>query len=72
MSVKTFKTRIVHFVFFARIFVSSHVRIVQITELGMFTNLYLVLLLLLAGSLIPKFHFQLTKKARHSTNWQMA
>ena len=24
----------------------------------MFTNIYLVLLLLLAGSLVPKFHFQ--------------
>ena len=48
----------------------------------MFTNLCLVLLLLLAGSLVPKFHFQLTKKeAREksgkkvghtiSTIWQM-
>ena len=28
----------------------------------MFTNLCLVLLLLLAGSLVPKFQFQITKK----------
>ena len=28
----------------------------------MFTNLYLVLLLLFAGPLVPKFHFQLTKE----------
>ena len=30
----------------------------------MFTNLCLVLLLLIAGSLVSKFYFQLTKKAR--------
>ena len=29
----------------------------------MFRNLNLVLLLLLAGSLVPKFHFRLTKKS---------
>ena len=42
----------------------------------MFTNLCLVLLLLLPGSLVPKFHFQLAKKSKrevweidgHSTN----
>ena len=28
----------------------------------MFTNLCLVLLLLLAGSIVPKFHFKLSKK----------
>ena len=28
----------------------------------MFSNLFLVLLLLLAGSLVPKFQFQVTKK----------
>ena len=46
----------------------------------MFTKLYLVLLLLFAGPLVPKFHFQLTKKSQrevsgkvgHNTIWQMA
>ena len=46
----------------------------------MFTNLYLILLLLLAGSLVPKFHFQLSEKSykevpekvEHGTVWQMA
>ena len=46
----------------------------------MFTNLCLVLRLLLAGSFVPKFHFQLTKTSkrevremvRHNTIWQMA
>ena len=33
----------------------------------MFTNLCLVPLLLLAGSLVPKFHFQLMKKAREKS-----
>ena len=37
--------------------------ITQITAPGMFTNLSLVLLLLLAGSLVPKFHFQLSEKS---------
>ena len=35
-----------------------------ITALCMFKKLCLLLLLLLAGSLVPKFHFQLTKKTR--------
>ena len=60
--VKTFKTRTVHFTFSLRIFVSAHVVITQITAPSMFANLCWVLLSLLAGSLIPKFHFQLTKK----------
>ena len=46
---------------------------------GMFTNLCLVLLLLLAGSLVPKFHFQLSEKSHkevpemveHGTIWQI-
>ena len=60
---KTFKAWTVHFVFSLRIFVSAHVIITSITTLGIFTKLCgLVLLLVLAGSLVPKFHFQLTKK----------
>ena len=47
--------------------------------LGMFTNLCLVLLILIAGSLVPKFHFQLTKESYrevcemsgHSSSWYM-
>ena len=46
----------------------------------MFTNVCLVLLLLLAGSLVPKFHLQLSEKSQkdvpekveHCTIWQMA
>ena len=47
----------------------------------MFKNPSLVLLLLFSSSLVPKFHFQLTKKkelerrpgkGQHSTIWQMA
>ena len=42
---------------------SSLVTFTQVTALSKFTNLCLVLLLLLAGSLAPKFHFKrLTKK----------
>ena len=42
---------------------SSPVTFTQVTALSKFTNLCLVLLLLLAGSLVPKFHFKrLTKK----------
>ena len=50
------------FVVSLRIFVIAPVKITSITALGMFTNLFLVLLLLLAGSLAPKFHFKLAKK----------
>ena len=79
-SVKTFKTRTVHFIFSLSLFVCARVVITSITALGMFTNLCLVLLLLLVGSLVPKFHFQLTKKSGrevremdgHCINWQMA
>ena len=79
-SVKTFKTRTVHFIFSLSLFVCARVVITSITALGMFTNLCLVLLWLLVGSLAPKFHFQLTKKSRrevremdgHCINWQMA
>ena len=39
--------------------------------LGMFTNLCLVLLLLIAGSLVPKFHFQLTKES-YGEVWEWA
>ena len=60
--VKTFKTRTVHFTFWLRIFVSAYVVITQITAPSMFANLCWVLLSLLVGSLIPKFHFQLMKK----------
>ena len=63
LSVKTFKTRTVHFVFSLRIFVSVHVIITSITAPGMFIKLCLVVLLLLPGSLVSKFHFQLTKKS---------
>ena len=34
------------------------------TALGMFTNLYLVLLLVIADSLVPKFHLQIRKSKR--------
>ena len=44
------------------IFVSSHVIITSVTVPDMFSNLSLVLLLLLAGSLGSKFQFQSTKK----------
>ena len=79
-SVKTFKTRTVHFVFSLSLFVCVHVIITPITAPGMFTNLCLVLLLLLAYSLVPKIHFQLKKKSKrevremdgHCINWQMA
>ena len=47
LSVKIFKTRNVSFDFPLRIFVSAHVLITEITAPGMFTNLCLVLLLLL-------------------------
>ena len=57
------KTRTVHFVFSFRIFVFTFVIIKKIVALGMFTNLCLVLLLRLAVSFAPKFHFQLTKKS---------
>ena len=56
LSVKTFKTRTVHFVFSLRIFVSVHVIITSITAPGMFIKLCLVVLLLLPGSLVSKFH----------------
>ena len=56
LSVKTFKTRTVHFIFSLSLFVCARVVITSITALGMFTNLCLVLLLLLVGSLVPKFH----------------
>ena len=49
-SVKTFKTRTVHFIFSLSLFVCACVVITSITALGMFTNLSLVLLLLLVGS----------------------
>ena len=62
LSVKTFKTRTVNFVFFLRIFVSAHVIITSITAPNMFINLCLVVLLLHAGSLVSKYHFQLKKK----------
>ena len=44
------------------IFVSSHVIITSVTVPDTFSNLSLVLLLLLAGSLGSKFQFQSTKK----------
>ena len=61
-SVKTFKTRTVHFVFSLRIFVSAHVIITSITAPSTFTHLCLVLLLLFTDSPVPKFHFQWKKK----------
>ena len=60
---KTFKTRTaVHFIFSLKIFVSANVIIMSITALCMFTNLFLVVLMLFADLPIPKFHFQLQKK----------
>ena len=57
LSVKTFKTRTAHFVFSLRIFLSAQVIVTSITALDMFKNFCLVLLLLFADSLVPKFHF---------------
>ena len=62
---KIFKTRNVYFVFPLRIFVSAHVLITYIMAPGMFTNLCLILLLLLAGSLQFRnftFNYQKAKK----------
>ena len=53
LNVKNFKTRTVHFVLSLRIFVSAHVTVTKITAPGIFANLC---------SLVPKFHFQLTKE----------
>ena len=53
LNVKNFKTRTVHFVLSLRIFVSAHVTVTKITASGIFANLC---------SLVPKFHFQLTKE----------
>ena len=77
---KTFKIQTVHFVFSLRIFPSAHVMITSTTAPGMFINLCVVVLLLFAGSLVSKFHFQLMKKSPrkvpekvgHSPIWQMA
>ena len=52
-------SRTLPFDFSLMIFVSAHVVITSITAPGMFTNLCLVLLLLSADSLVPKFHLQL-------------
>ena len=49
---KTFKTRKVYLVFSLVIFVLAHVTVSSITPIGMFSNLYLVLLLQLAGPLV--------------------
>ena len=57
LSVKTFKTRTAHFVFSLRIFLSAQVVITSITALDMFKNFCLVLRLLFADSIVPKFHF---------------
>ena len=71
---KIFKTRNVYFVFPLRIFVSAHVLVKKITAPGMLTNICLVLLLLLADSLVPKFHFNFNyrekakKKSRKRSN----
>ena len=55
---------------FLKIFLSAHVIITEITAFGMFTNLCLVLLLVRADSLIPKFQFQLMKKTgEKSRKW---
>ena len=53
LNVKNFKTRTVNFVLSLRIFVSAHVTVTKITASGIFANLC---------SLVPKFHFQLTKE----------
>ena len=43
---------------------NSYADLVNFSWHGMFTNLCLALLLLLAGSFVPKFHFNYRKKAR--------
>lgn len=58
---KTFKTRTVYFVFSLELFVFAHGITTSVAALDIFTNVYFVLLLLLVGQLIPKFHFRLTK-----------
>ena len=58
LSVKTFKTQTVHYVFSLRISVSVHVIITQIMAPAMFINFWLVLLFLFASSLVPKFREQ--------------
>lgn len=55
LSVKTLKTRTVHFVSSLEIFFFPHVTITSIAALGVFANVCLVLLLPLAGSLVLKF-----------------
>ena len=65
---------------FEEFFISVHIIITSITGLGMFTNLCLVLLVLLGSLLVANFHFQLTKQSQskrkvqemvgHSNNWQ--
>ena len=67
LSVKTFKTRTAHFVFSLRIFLSAQVVITSITALDMFKNFCLVLRLLFADSLVPKFNFNKRKKAREKS-----
>ena len=67
LSVKTFQTRTVHFIFSLRIFVSAHLIITSITAPSMFTYLYLVPLLPFADSPVPKFHFQFKKKNREKS-----
>ena len=71
MSVKTFKTRIVHFVFFARIFVSSHVRIVKLQSLACLQTLIWFFCCYLPARLFRNFTSKKRKKGRQSTNWQM-
>ena len=59
---KILKIRTVHFVYSLMIFVSAHVIITPITAPSIFTNICLVLLLLIADLPVPKFPFQLERK----------
>ena len=49
---------------------SAHVIITSITAPNMFINLCLVVLLLHAGSLVSKYHFQLKKKKAKEKSWK--
>ena len=58
---KTFKSRTVHFVSSLRIFTLYKC---QLQRLACLYRLFFTLLLLLIGTLVPKIHFQLTKKKK--------
>lgn len=72
LSMKTFKTQTVYFMFSCRIsiLVSSCVMIMSITVHGMFTSLCLGLLLLLVARFFWNFTFSEIKLTNWQTLWQ--